>query len=116
MIDSIYHDRSIKVTDEDVGNFAKKVYENYEIGFEECDNGVLLFVAVEDQKLTIIGGKGTEDKLNDDMKKEILIGVTKHLANRNYDEAIYFGVSQIIQMVIRNPDLDGLEPYNPWDF
>ncbi len=47
--------------------FAKTLMDNWGVGYAGCNNGVVLFVSINDRVLHIYAGKGARNKLNDNV-------------------------------------------------
>ncbi len=62
---------------EDVFEYSLRIAESWGIGNKEKDNGILLFVAIEDRKLFIHTGMGVQDYLTDNMAKRIIDNIIK---------------------------------------
>lgn len=82
---------------DDVSDFAIKLFNKWGIGSNaEKDNGVLIFLAVEDRKLFIVTGRGVEDVLPDITCKHIVEDDMKpHLKESDYDGAVLAAVEKI---------------------
>lgn len=93
---------TIKTLDtETIEDYANKVFNTWKIGKKGKDDGVLLLVAIEDQKFRIEVGYGLEGILTDGMCGEILRSMVPFMKNEWYGQAIYRGVLHIIDQVAR---------------
>lgn len=79
-----------------IENYAVHLFEEWGIGTEEKDNGVLLLLAIEDRAMRIEVGYGLEGALPDSVADSILRDMTPLLQSANYDGAITLGASSII--------------------
>ncbi|MEY2904342.1 MAG: hypothetical protein RJA52_358 [Bacteroidota bacterium] len=76
---------------------AFAIYDSWKIGTAGKDNGVLLYVAVNDRKIRIITGYGAEGFLPDALARRIIENVIKPpFIEENYDEGILNGVKVIM--------------------
>ncbi|MDX1921081.1 MAG: TPM domain-containing protein [Candidatus Caenarcaniphilales bacterium] len=57
---------------EEIGAYAPELFQRWGIGKKGKDNGVLIFVAVEDRKMFIATGYGVEAQLTDALSKRII--------------------------------------------
>lgn len=62
---------------EEVFDYSLRIAETWGIGNKDKDNGILLFVAIEDRKLFIHTGMGVQDYLTDNMTKRIIDNIIK---------------------------------------
>jgi uncharacterized protein len=60
-----------------IENFAVKLFEDWKIGKEKNDNGVLVLVSKEDRKMRIEVGYGLEPSLTDAISSQIINGTMK---------------------------------------
>ncbi len=80
-----------------VENYAVKLFEEWKIGKEDRDNGVLLLLAIEEREMRIEVGYGLEGALPDSVAKRILDNeMTPLLKSGDYDGAVTAGVRSII--------------------
>ncbi len=80
--------------------YTIKVVEQWKLGREDFDNGILLFVAAEDRKLRIEVGQGLEGVVTDLVSSQIIRHeITPHFRQNNYDAGIGAGVRSIIQAI-----------------
>ena len=57
---------------EDIFNYAIRLAENWGIGQDGKDNGILIYIATEDRKMRILTGYGAEPTVTDAMAKRII--------------------------------------------
>lgn len=80
-----------------IENYAVKLFEEYKLGKEKNDNGVLLLVAIEDRKLRIEVGYGLEGALTDLQSSQIISNdITPFFKKNDY----YLGISKGIDSII----------------
>lgn len=81
----------------DVSDFAIKLFNQWGIGSNaQKDNGVLIFLAIDDHKLFIVPGRGVEDVLPDIVCKHIIEDDMKpYLKHDDYDAAVNAGIEKI---------------------
>jgi uncharacterized protein len=76
---------------------AFAIYESWKIGTEGKDNGVLLYIAVNDRKIRIITGYGAEGFLPDALARRIIENIIKpQFIEENYDAGVLNGVRAIM--------------------
>lgn len=81
-------------------DFSIRVVEQWKIGQNDLDNGVLLLVAKNDRKIRIEVGYGLEGKLTDLMAGRIIANViTPQFKLGRFDQGIIDGVSAIVGVV-----------------
>ena len=79
---------------------AKKVHTDWGVGKRECENGVVLVVAVQDRAMYISTGKGVKGVLTPDrIEREIFRGMRGLLRDEEYGKAIKEGVWGIGQVL-----------------
>mmetsp|Transcript_28439 Transcript_28439/g.80252 ORF Transcript_28439/g.80252 Transcript_28439/m.80252 type:complete len:542 (+) Transcript_28439:167-1792(+) len=84
--------------------FAKGVHGAWGVGFQECENGVLLFVSVEDRRVFISRGKGLTGVLSDHSLDNIIDRMKPYLKAKRYGDAVSQGVAHIGTTVAEGPD------------
>ncbi len=57
---------------EDIFNYAIRLAENWGIGQDGKDNGILIYIATEDRKMRLLTGYGAEPTVTDAMAKRII--------------------------------------------
>lgn len=84
-----------------IENVAVKIFEEWKIGKKGQDNGVLLLVAIDDRKLKIETGYGTEGKLTDGQAGEIIRNIIAPRFKQNdYFGGISDGVTAIEKIIV----------------
>lgn len=72
---AIVTERSLEGDDD--FDYALRIYNSWNIGQEDANNGVLVFIALEDRAIRIITGYGAEGFLPDALAKRIIENVIK---------------------------------------
>ncbi|KXG74276.1 TPM domain-containing protein [Thermotalea metallivorans] len=85
----------------DVESYAVRLFEQWKIGNQKYDNGVLLLLALEDRKVRIEVGYGLEGAIPDGLAGEILDTVKGDLSDGNYSEGLKYAFYLISQAVNR---------------
>ncbi len=86
-----------------------RIVDQWKLGSEEADDGVLLLVAMKERKVRIEVGQGLEGVLTDAYAKRIIDeAITPLFRAGDIDGGITVGVYQIAR--ITNPEID-LQPY-----
>lgn len=79
----------------DIETFAVELFEKWKIGNEYYDNGVLILISLEEQKIRIEVGYGLEGAIVDAEAGRIIDSGLKDFVEGNYDLAvrtIFFGI------------------------
>jgi uncharacterized membrane protein YgcG len=76
-------------------NFATKLHDGWGVGDAECQNGVLLLVAIDDRRMYISTGKGVKSVLTDAGVQQVLGNMKAALRGGRVDVAIEAGVKDI---------------------
>ncbi|MBI5559626.1 MAG: TPM domain-containing protein [Deltaproteobacteria bacterium] len=85
---------------EPLEDFSIKVVEQWKIGLQGKDNGVLLLVAKNDKKIRIEVGRGLEPVLTDLLSGRIVDTVIRPLFKKDgFDEGFEAGIGAILQAV-----------------
>jgi uncharacterized protein len=83
--------------DETIETYANKIFEEYKLGKEKNDNGVLLLISISERKLRIEVGYGLEGALPDLLAKNIIDDeITPKFKQEKYYEGIDKGIDSII--------------------
>ena len=73
-------------SDSDINDYAVRVSQAWGVGRKDRKNGVVLFVFIQDRKMSIQVGYGLEGALTDALSKDIIEDVIKpHFRNNDYD-------------------------------
>lgn len=80
-----------------IEDYTLRVAQTWHVGQKEKDNGMVLFVFVQDRKIYLQVGKGLEKALpNDACKKIIETEIKSHFKQGDYDAGLSAGVKEII--------------------
>ncbi len=96
--------------------YARLLFDNWKIGKKGRDNGVLVFLAVDERRWRIETGYGVEGILTDgrcgEIGRNVMVPIFKQ---GNYGEGLYSGVAAIASLIARDSKvtIDGLADYNP---
>ena len=82
--------------------YTIRVAETWALGNKQRDDGVLLFIALEDKKMRIEVGQGLEGSLTDLQSKRIIDNMVPYLRSGKFNAAVDVALRQIIQ-TISNP-------------
>ena len=83
---------------ESLEDFSLRVAEEWKLGKKEKDNGVLLFIAVNDRKIRIEAGYGLEGVLTDALSSRIIRNeIAPRFREGDYDGGVQAGVAAIIK-------------------
>ena len=83
---------------ESLEDFSLRVAEAWKLGEKEKDNGVLLFIAVDDRKMRIEAGYGLEGVLTDALSSRIIRNeIAPRFREGDYNGGVQAGVAAIIQ-------------------
>jgi uncharacterized protein len=83
-----------------IEEYTLKVAEHWKLGQKEKDNGILLFVAVEDRKVRIEVGYGLEGVLPDAVCNQIIRNeIAPHFRQNDYEGGIMAAVNAIHQAI-----------------
>jgi len=83
---------------ESLEDFSLRVAEAWKLGKKEKDNGVLLFIAVDDRKMRIEAGYGLEGVLTDALSSRIIRNeIAPRFREGDYNGGVQAGVAAIIQ-------------------
>ena len=77
--------------------FAETVFNRWGLGHKGYDNGILLFVSVNDRELTLTPGAGITSNILSRQKKQLILNTIKpHLKRRNYATGLVAGTSALV--------------------
>jgi uncharacterized protein len=104
------------IGDEYIEQYAVKLFEEWGIGSQEEDNGVLLLLAITDRQMRIEVGYGLEGAVPDSVAQRVISNeMVPLLAQGDYDTAVAQGVGAVIeatrgeyQATATVPDVSGL--------
>jgi uncharacterized membrane protein YgcG len=75
--------------------YARGLHDRYGVGDKATNNGILVFLSVEDRAVYISTGKGVKDKINHDAIQLIITNMKPELRDRNYDGALATCITNI---------------------
>jgi len=85
---------------EDIAQFGIRVAEQWKIGREKVDDGVILIVAKEDRKLRLEIGYGLEGAIPDAIAKRVIAEtITPYFKAGDYYGGIEAGVQQLMRLI-----------------
>eukprot|EP00191_Tetraselmis_sp_GSL018_P010159 CAMPEP_0177596786 /NCGR_PEP_ID=MMETSP0419_2-20121207/11325_1 /TAXON_ID=582737 /ORGANISM="Tetraselmis sp., Strain GSL018" /LENGTH=540 /DNA_ID=CAMNT_0019088835 /DNA_START=174 /DNA_END=1792 /DNA_ORIENTATION=- len=82
--------------------FAKGLHDSWGVGSAECNNGVVLFLSVEDRQVYISTGAGVRKRLPDDVVGEIIDQMKPDLRAKRYGTAVAHAVEDIGNALANN--------------
>ena len=84
---------------ESIEGFAIKVVEQWKLGSQKQDNGILFLIAEGDRLMRIEVGQGLEGVLPDIKAGRIIQGATNFFKRGDYQSGIVFGLQEIAKSV-----------------
>jgi uncharacterized membrane protein YgcG len=85
--------------------FARYLHHKWGIGYSECDNGIMLLVAVENREVYISTGKGARKVVTDEAVQTIIENMRSHLRNEKYGQAVLGAVGDVhLQLAGKLPE------------
>ena len=81
------------------------IYDNFGIGFPECNNGALIFFSVQDRKYVIIAGQGTKNIFTNSRRQIIINKMIPFLKKQQYSEAMFAGIKNTVDL-LTNGEID----------
>jgi len=88
------------LTGDSLEDFSLRVVEQWKIGQQGLDNGVLLLISRDDRKIRIEVGYGLEGKLTDLTAGRIIRNIiSPHFSQGNFDQGVIDGVGAIVAAV-----------------
>lgn len=91
---------------EDIFERAMEVFHQLKMDNTKQDNGVLIYVAVEDRNFVIYGDKGINEVVPDDFWESTKDLIVSHFQNGNFKEGLVEGILKAGEQ---------LEKHFPWD-
>ena len=86
-----------------VEEYSRSVAEKWKIGRKGIDNGILLLLAVDDQRNRMEIGDGWEGAINDARAGDVLRGMAPALRQEHYAEAISYAIRCATAFVQNEP-------------
>jgi uncharacterized protein len=88
------------IENDDIDLLANRVFNEWKLGDEKKDNGVLLLIALNDRKMRIEVGQGLEGVLTDALSSRIIRNeVAPAFRQGNYDAGVIAGTLAIIKAI-----------------
>jgi uncharacterized protein len=85
---------------EDIAQFGIRVAEQWKVGREKIEDGVILIVAKDDRKLRLEVGYGLEGAIPDAIAKRVIAEtITPHFKTGNFYGGIEAGVQQLMRLI-----------------
>ena len=85
---------------ENIEDYANRVFNTWELGQKDRDNGILIVVAPNDRRMRIEVGYGLEPTLTDGMAGQIIRNImTPHFKNSDYNAGIMDGTLAVISVL-----------------
>ncbi len=85
--------------DKTVEEAAVDIFDKWDIGTKEKDNGILLLIAMKDRKFRIEVGYGLEGAIPDMVAKEILDDMVPYFQDSEYEAGIRVAFGEILSRV-----------------
>jgi uncharacterized protein len=86
--------------DEPIDDFTFRLAETWKLGQSEKDNGVLLFIAIEDRQVRIEVGEGLEGVLPDALCNQIIRNeIAPNFRQGNYEAGVQAAVNAMIMAI-----------------
>lgn len=84
---------------DDVFEYSFRLAEAWGIGTAGKDNGMLIYIAIQDRQLFIHVGPGLQGVITDGMTKQVIEGIIKpNFRNQKYYNGLYRGTNALQQM------------------
>jgi len=85
-------------SDSDINDYAVRVAQAWGVGRKDRKNGVVLFIFIQDRKMSIQVGYGLEGALTDALSKDIISDeIAPRFRNNDYDGGVRAGVDAIMK-------------------
>ncbi|HNX01340.1 MAG TPA: TPM domain-containing protein [Candidatus Cloacimonadota bacterium] len=99
----------------DYNETAVKLYRDWGVG-NKNNEGVLVMVAVQERKIKIEVGYGSEGYVTDLRSNQIYQQIASNLSQGNYDQGISIGVNMILSLIAteKNVTLSGVPDYSAY--
>jgi uncharacterized protein len=95
----VYVDRTLPPGAASIEEMGTAAIRTWGVGDAQKDNGVILFLFIEDRQSRIEVGYGLEEKLTGERSKGILTGLRPDLRAGDYATAVETGVTEIIAAI-----------------
>ena len=84
---------------ETIDGYSIKVTDQWKLGDEKKDNGILFLISLDDRKMRIEVGQGLEGVIPDITAGRIIREVKPYFKRQDYQSGIILGVSQIAEKI-----------------
>ena len=84
---------------EAIEDYSIKVTDEWKLGAEEEDNGILFLISIQDRKMRIEVGQGLEGDLPDARAGQIIRFIQPYFKRGEYKSGIVLGVSKIVENI-----------------
>jgi uncharacterized membrane protein len=74
---------------------AEKVFHHLGMTHTKLQNGVLIYVASEDRKAAVFGGKGIHKQVEPNYWQDVLTPILNHFKQGNFAEGLVNGIEEI---------------------
>jgi len=91
-----------RATAKEVQTFTEQVFNSWGVGHRDCNDGLLLFFAIEDRKNHLKTGLLARSILTDNHIVDILVSVKPELRAKKYEEALLKVVDRVINEALRH--------------
>ena len=78
----------------DVLDRAVEIFYQLEMNKTELDNGVLIFLSLNDKKMAIIGGKGIDEVVHEDFWDSTKNKMIEHFKKDEFTEGLVAGITE----------------------
>ncbi|WIA12293.1 hypothetical protein OEZ85_012349 [Tetradesmus obliquus] len=95
--------------------FAKALHDAWGVGNPECQNGLLLLMAISDRQVYISSGRGVKAVVSDAQLSTVLDNIKPALKHERYADAVLEAVQQLGLLVSgQTPDKPGIDSDDGW--
>lgn len=88
---------------ESIEQFSMQVVDEWKLGSEKSDNGILFLVALKERRMRIEVGQGLEGDLTDLESARIIDGVKSFFRSHEYDAGVNFAITSIASKIGADP-------------
>ncbi len=86
-------------SDSSIDDYVQRVAQKWEVGLKDKKNGVVLFIFVEDRRMSIQVGYGLEGALPDVLTQRIQDEIRPHFQANDYNRGVITGVEAILAAI-----------------
>lgn len=91
---------------QDIFSYSLKIAEDWKLGSEKYDNGVLIVMARQDRRIQILTGYGLEGVLPDIVVSQIIRNqITPEFKQEKYGLGILNGINELEKILAQDPDV-----------